>query len=155
MNFTIRVAEKTERDFKAVLRLLIDHFVKEHQMGSLSANNKFSLEKVVSEIAIAIGCKTWIVEDLTGGIIGSLGLKLTQPWYSTQSYYGDLWFYVLPEWRNSRVGQALIKEVKQFASGIDSPVLLGIYNMDDTERKLKLLQKSGLKLVGGTFLVGA
>ena len=155
MGFKIRLAEKNEADFLRLADLLINHFFKEHEMGELSARH-FDQEKVISEIAITLGHdKTWVAETDDGKIVGSIGLQLGQLWYTDRSRYGDKWFYVLPEYRSQGIATALIKQVKEFAKTSEYPITLGIYNMDDIERKIKFFQRAGLKLAGSTFYVGA
>ena len=152
MTFVVRLAQPNESDFLRLLPLL-KSFSDEHQMGALSGEG-FDLDKAIPEIAATVGCKTWIAENDAGVIVGSIGLQLTSSWYSTKKHYIDNWIYVLPEYRATGVAMELIKQVKEFAKTSEHSIVLALYNMEDTERKIKFFQRAGLKLAGALFYVG-
>lgn len=154
MTFTIREAKANENDFMGLVELIVKHFAKEHEMGALSGKTELDADKVVREVAAVLGCKAWIAEDEDNKIVGSLGLTKGASWYTSKEQYADRWFYVLPEWRKKGVATALLKQVKEFAKNAEHPVMLGIHNMEDVERKIKFFQRAGLKLAGGIFYVG-
>ncbi|MEI6478496.1 MAG: hypothetical protein WCO52_05930 [bacterium] len=153
MKYVVRRAEKNPNDLSQIFELLANHFSKEHKMGSeITAN--FDREKALRSIIASIDTAAWVAEDENGIIIGSLGLLLNSPWYSHEHRYGDLWFYVLPENREYRLARAFINEVKAFSRESQHPVVLGIFNMDDTERKNKMMERLGMKLAGSFYYFG-
>jgi len=152
MNFTLQKIEANFEDFKKVADLLIG-FAAEHSMGSLSAG-KYDPLRGATWIAKNIDCLA-LVASVDGKVVGSIGLHETTPWYSDVPYLTDGWLYVLPEYRRSAIGVALIEEAKKFAQEKRLPLVLNIFNMEDTELKIKLFQRKGFKLVGGTFIFGA
>ena len=150
MNLTCRKAVEGP-DYTAILNLLLK-FADEHQMGTLSARTR-NMEKAVHWIIEHVRCATWVVEN-DGKVIGSLGLRLTTPWYSDTEYYADGWFYVDPEHRKSHAGSMLLEEAKKFSGERNKPLVVGLFTLDDIERKIKMLQRRGFKLGGGIFLFG-
>lgn len=145
--------EPTEADIKRVVDLLVVHFVPEHKMGPLSAIN-INLDKAVAWGVHNIQTAGWAVEDGEGRLVGSLALHQTTPWYGDTPYYTDGWFYVLPEYRKTGVGRLLLEEAQKFAKEKQLPLIVGVFNMEDSETRVQIMQKLGLKLVGGLFATG-
>lgn len=145
--------EDNEKDMKRLLDLLINHFVPEHSMGHLSAK-EFNLAKGYSWLVHNVNCGAWAVEDEAGNFIGSIGLNVTAPWYSDTKYLTDGWFYVLPDYRNSGVGKLLLDRAKDFAEDSGMPLIVGVFNADGTELKFDIMQRMGMKVVGGLFAAG-
>jgi len=149
----IRKIQKTTDDFKALADFLIYNFGQEHNMGKLGANQGQNIPKGALWVTKCIEHGAWIAEE-DGKIIGSIGIYKTTPWYSDTEYYTDGWFYVLPEHRLSKVGSSLLGMARIYAEEQEKPLVVNIFNMDDTENKIKALQKMGLKLIGATFMAG-
>jgi GNAT superfamily N-acetyltransferase len=150
MNITIRRA--VEGSDYIQLADLLTAFANEHQLGALSAK-EYNPDKAISWIVENVRCATWVAE-CGGNVIGSLGLRLTSPWYSHKEYYSDGWFYVAPDYRRSHAGTLLLEEAKKFSLEMGKPVVIGLFTMDDPELKIKLLRRKGFKLIGGTFVFG-
>lgn len=145
--------ENNERDMTRLLDLLINHFVPEHSMGKLSAKN-FNFAKGYAWLVQNVECGAWAVENDDGKFIGTIGLHATSPWYSDEKYLADGWFYVLPEHRNSGVGKMLIDRAKEYAEDSNMPFILGVFNSEGTETKFDIMQRMGMKVVGGLFATG-
>ena len=145
--------ENNEQDMKRLLDLLINHFVPEHSMGKLSAK-EFNLAKGYAWLVQNVDCGAWAVEDDDGVFVGSIGLNLTTPWYSDAKYLADGWFYVLPEYRNTGVGKLLLDRAKDFAEDSGMPLIIGVFNSEGTELKFDIMQRMGMKVVGGLFAAG-
>ena len=121
-------------------------------MGSLGAES-FDPLRSAAWAARNLECGVWIAE-VDGVPVGTIGVHETTPWYSNTPYLTDGWLYVLPEHRNFSVASGLIGAAKQFAVEKGLPLVLNIFNMENTETKIKLFQRKGFKLVGGTFISG-
>jgi len=150
---TIRRVEKSLEECHKVADFLVNNFIPEHQMGSLSAC-EFNFDKGMMWIIRHVDCATWVAKDETGKIVGSIGLGKTTPWYSEKPYLSDGWLYVLPEHRKSYIGSSLIKLAKEFAQEQQLPLMISLFNIDDVTNKIAAFQKMGLTLVGGMFMAG-
>src|SRR6267154_372334 len=140
-------------DFNAIMDFLRTYFAQEFQMGKLNAKN-YDLNKGAAWIAKNIECAAWVIEDDPHGIVGSIGLHHMTPWNSNEAYLADGWLYVRPEFRHSRTGAALVAAAINYAEGYKLPLVINVFNMEDTEVKIKALSRMGLKFIGGTFIVG-
>ena len=142
-----------ESDFKRVTNFLIDNFVPEHDMGTLSASN-LNLEKAFKWIAWNIKEAAFVIEDEEGEVIGSIGLNKTSPWYSDAEYLTDGWFYVSPKYRKSGIAATLIEAAKKYAKQDDLPLIIGVFSKTDAVAKSNIMNKLGLITVGGMFAAG-
>jgi GNAT superfamily N-acetyltransferase len=149
----VRKVNKTPEDFEDLCDFLLVHFVGEHQMGSLSASKKLDAEKCVLSVGRSVDYAAWVVE-VDGDIVGSIGLFETTPWYSNTPYIAERWLYVTPEYRGSNTGRLLIEAAKEFANEKKLPLMIDIFNVEDVEVKVRAFRRMGMKLVGGTFMVG-
>ena len=61
---------------------------------------------------------------------------------------------MLPEYRKSGVGQMLLDAAIEFAKDQKLPLIVGVFNMDDTGKKVEIMNRMGLKLIGGLFAAG-
>jgi GNAT superfamily N-acetyltransferase len=142
-----------EKDMTRLLELLVGNFAPEHSMGKLSAKN-FNLNKSYAWMVQNVEYGAWAVEDSEGKFVGSIGLHTASPWYSDEQYISDGWFYVLPEHRNTGVGKVLLDHAKEFAKNFNLPLIVGVFNSEGTEIKFDIMQRMGMKVVGGLFAAG-
>jgi hypothetical protein len=42
----------------------------------------------------------------------------------------------------------------EFAEKQNLPLIVGVFNMDNTEKKIEIMNRMGLKLIGGLFAAG-
>ena len=140
-------------DIERIFLLITRDFANEHSMGKLSAATH-NVQKGLLWGVKNIECGAWVVEDDDGKVLGSIGIHKTSPWYSDEEYLADGWFYVLPEYRKSGVGQMLLNAAIEFAKDQNLPLIVGVFNMDDTGKKIEIMNRMGLKLIGGLFAAG-
>ncbi len=143
----------TEEDISRIFLLLSQTFAVEHSMGRLSAADH-NAEKSFKWLVVNAQCAAWIVEDDEGNVLGTIGLHRTTPWYSDAEYFADGWFYVLPQYRKTGVGKLLLDTAMEFAKQHDLPLIVGVFSMGNPEQKIEIMNKMGLKLVGGLFATG-
>ena len=88
-------------------------------------------------------------------IIGSLGLKECSHWWSDDSFLGDTWFFVRPEYRNVKDGlkpsNMLLEAGMKYAEEKNMPIIMGIYNIGSIDKAEKLFLNKGFHQIGGTY----
>lgn len=94
----------------------------------------------------------WVVEE-DGKIVGAIGLYLNQYWFSAEPYLADMFYYVAPEARTSKAAKALLNEAKAFAAEVKLPLLIGILNANDLERKDIFMKRAGFKRAGAFYVL--
>lgn len=102
--------------------------------------------------------------DQQGGVIGlikqdkkivaSVGLELSQFWYSNQWFVSELWNFVLPEYRKSNYAKDLIDFSKWANESLNMMLVMGIMSTIRTEAKIKLYERRLGKMIGGFFVNG-
>lgn len=142
-----------EQDVARIFKLITQDFANEHSMGKLSASNH-NVQKGLLWGIKNIECGAWVVEDDDGKVVGTIGVHKTSPWYSDEEYLMDGWFYVLPEYRKTGVGKMLLDAAVGFAKNENLPLMVGIFNISNTEKTIEIMNKMGLKIVGGLFAAG-
>jgi GNAT superfamily N-acetyltransferase len=153
MNYRIYKIQETEQDFNNLAELMVN-FTNEHQLGVLSAKD-WNPAKVIAWGVTNIKCGAWAaIEEETGKWVASIGLHETTTWYGDKPYLTDGWFYVLPAYRQNKVGSDLLDAAKKFAEERSQPLMVGILNMEDVDFKIKMMQRKGFAIVGGLFLAG-
>ena len=96
-----------------------------------------------------------IVAEEDGVIVGCCGMTYTHfPWNDKVAILNSEWFHVDKEFRHSGTARKMIDEIKGFASDRNLPVIMGISNGVDTEKKKRFLQITGATHVGGNFIYG-
>jgi GNAT superfamily N-acetyltransferase len=151
-NFNIRLAEPVEADYKLLLQLGAE-FAREHTMGKLSISVNCNAEKVLNWIVQHVAYATFIAE-VDGQSVGTIALRQDSTWYSDDLHITDGWFYVLPNYRKSGVGVALLEAAKKFAEDKGLPLLIGVFNMGNALQTCQMLERHGFKMAGGLFLSG-
>jgi hypothetical protein len=48
----------------------------------------------------------------------------------------------------------LLDTAVDFAKQQNLPLIIGVFNMDDTAKKVEIMNRMGLKLIGGLFAAG-
>jgi hypothetical protein len=92
-----------------------------------------------------------IALDDSGKIIGSIGGGAVTEWWSDDLIFGDIWFYVYKQNRESKAGIKLIKKFIEAGAGMQ--IKLGhIYN-GDMSRKDMFYERLGLNKVGSTYIM--
>jgi len=133
-------------DFSHICAMLTTmHAESEIELGSISP-------KKLSEIVLrTINDGAVLVALDDGKIIGSIGGGPATEWWSDDLIFGDLWFYVYKQNRESKAGIQLIKKFIDAGAGMN--IKLGhIYN-GDMDRKDMFYERLGLNKVGSTYIM--
>ena len=149
----LRRLRPCKEDFDVLAAFLTTYFADEFEMGKLSAKH-YDVVKGAAWLVNNLECAAWVVEDDVEGVVGSIGLHKTAPWYSNEPYLADGWLYVRPEFRKNRTGSVLVGAAMQFAEDAKLPLVVNVFNMEDAEVKIKALKRMGLNFIGGTFIAG-
>ncbi len=91
------------------------------------------------------------VVELDGKIIGSVGVGPKSAWFTDYVFLGDYWFYVIPEWRNSRAAVMLKKAAFEYADKADQDIVFAVFSIEDAERKSRFFAK-GMTFLGSAFV---
>lgn len=60
-----------------------------------------------------------------GSLVGSLGLMHAgELWYSKQAFLTNRWFFVLPPYKHTGVGELLLTEARTIAQQFDLPLII-------------------------------
>ena len=101
----------------------------------------FSIDKVKVKAEVAEAIDGHLVHVITKGdgqIVGSIGLMLWEPWYSSDKCLSDRWIFIVPEHRNYRAFLSLIRCAAERAEALCVPLVVSLYSTKDTERKERL-----------------
>jgi hypothetical protein len=93
------------------------------------------------------------VIDGDGEPAGSVGLVLSQLWYSSEYTLGERWSYVRPKYRESRYAVDLIDFSKWASDQFGVALEMGIVSTYRTEAKVRLYRRH-LKPIGAFFAYG-
>ena len=58
-----------------------------------------SLSRITSAFDECLASGFVAVAESDGGVVGSIGARLAQHWFSDEPFIGDVWFYVTPSAR--------------------------------------------------------
>ena len=83
---------------------------------------------------------------------GTIGLMVTQLYYTDEWHLGDLWNFVRPDCRKSEHAKELLEFGKRMAGALGLKSMSGVVSNERTEAKLRLYRRRFGKLVGGYFL---
>lgn len=119
----------------------------ENGMGKLSPDRSWAIiHKGTRKEGGIIG-----VIEKDGQIVASIGLALSQWWYSDDWHVEELWSFVHPDHRTDHHFEDLLQFAKWVADSMSLPALLGILTVARAEAKTRLYRKY-LPQVGALFL---
>lgn len=95
-----------------------------------------------------------LVAEKDGKLIGSIGLAKDCFWWCDVEYLGDVWYFVHPQYRASRVGLNLLNAAKRSAEKAMLPLIMGVVHGGDIQRKDKFFERNGFTRLGGTYARG-
>ena len=72
-------------------------------------------------------------------IVASVGLEHQPWWYSDDLYIGDLWTFVHPEYRRSKIAPRLVRRAREYARELGLPLVMAVLTPNQPERAEKLL----------------
>ena len=85
-------------------------------------------------------------------LIGSIGGFAAEDWFSKEKLLGDLWFFVLKEFRKTKAGMSLIKEFIKVGKEAKLNIRLGHIYFGDIERKDNFYEKLGFVKAGCAYV---
>tara|TARA_R100000808_G_C2155393_1_gene167764 strand:- start:16969 stop:17409 length:441 start_codon:yes stop_codon:yes gene_type:complete len=85
-------------------------------------------------------------------LIGSIGGYAAEDWFSKDKVLGDLWFFVLEDYRKTKAGISLIKEFINVGKEAKLNIKLGHIYFGDIERKDNFYEKLGFVKAGCTYV---
>lgn len=129
-----------------------------HLITQMHAEAKFDIPalditKVTDSViyAMKIGIVIVVIND-EKKLVGSIGGIASEDWFTKENTLGDMWFYVLEKYRNSKTAVSLIKEFMNVGKEAKLKLKLGHIYFGDIERKDNFYEKLGLVKVGCTYL---
>ena len=108
--------------------------------------------KARKEIADVIRDGMAIVAEENEEVVGSVGLRLSDWWFSDELFWLMPWIYVRKDRRRSRIGVKLILAVRRFAVRQPVPVIPTLFTRTDTTRKSVLFSRY-FEPLGGAYMV--
>jgi len=140
----MQVSEAKPSDILPIIDLLMDMYdeAKEHPFGK---PNRARIANALSP------CTKFVVHDDDGTLCGLIALREGPWWFSTESFLGDLVFYVSPAYRASRAAFLLLRRAKEYARERNLPLMLSIVHPVDLERKRTLYLRAGFTPAGASF----
>lgn len=138
-------------DAEGIMFLLLEKFYPEHRIGKRQL--RLDLSKVVQTITNQLETGTTFIAEIGGEVVGTLGLYTMAPWWSDEYTLVDQWFYVAPEVRHRGVARRLLAMAKDFAAASRLPLIVGVYNSHDAERKDAFFIRQGFEPLGGWYIM--
>jgi len=82
-------------------------------------------------------------ETPDGQLVGALLLQVMDYWFSKEKFVSDIAFFVLPNWRMSRVAMKLTAAGEAWARTRGGALVIGITALDNTEVAASMFNKIG------------
>lgn len=142
---TVTIRDAVEGDIQPLFDMLCDMHA-EIGIGTLDR------EKALGAIWRTLTEGAVLVADLDGEMVGSIGLTVDSWWYSKDKFLIDVWTFVHPKARKTRAATLLIGEARAKAKRLSAPLVLGLFNRVQIDRKAHFYQRLGLEPVGVWFL---
>tara|TARA_R110002153_G_scaffold73653_2_gene192122 strand:+ start:3631 stop:4068 length:438 start_codon:yes stop_codon:yes gene_type:complete len=108
--------------------------------------------KVTGMICSAISNGVVYVAKEKDKLLGSIGGMSTSDWWATEEYLADLWFYVFPEHRNSKVAIKLVKTFINYGKEVKLKIKLGNVYSGDIDRKDDFFKRLGFVKSGSLYM---
>lgn len=86
-----------------------------------------------------------------GDPVGSIYLKIGQPYYSETWYLEEAWNFVHPDHRRTDYAKQLLTWAKNVSTELHLPLMIGIVSNHRTEAKIRLYEKQ-LEKAGAFFV---
>jgi hypothetical protein len=147
----IRRLEQSSRDVTDLLRLLMDM----HATSGLDLP-PLNMTKVLQSVwACEQTGVVFVAEKETdGAIVGALGIVEQAHWFSVDTFLADRFYYVRQGDRTSAAAVGLLNAAKKYASILQKPLSVSVWNGEDVARKDAFFERKGLRRVGGIYLTG-
>jgi|TARA_Y100000310_G_C20704273_1_gene833436 hypothetical protein len=122
------------------------------EMAEENTDREVSVAGTVDEIRRVTGLGGCIVAvNNNEKIVGSAGISPQSPWFTTDVFLGDSWFYVHPDHRISSAAAKMKKHLQQFAEHAGKDLVLAVHSTDNAERKNQFFARD-MKLMGSSFV---
>jgi len=143
----MKIRRATEEDVKSIFDMLINmHSQTEIKLAPVNP------EKLFHTINTTLKKGIILVAEIQNKIIGSIAGVVSSDWWSEQECLRDLWFYVSPESRKSKVAIKLVKNFIKIGNSAKLKIKLGHVFSGDIERKDKFFQHLGLTKAGSLYV---
>ena len=93
------------------------------------------------------------VIDGPAGIEAAIGLVMSQFWYTSAWHLNEIYWFVVPERRQSTHAKRLVEFAKWTAERLGMPLLLGVVTRDRLLPKMRLLNRQAPQ-VGALYMSG-
>lgn len=135
-------------DENEIFDLLMLHYT-ENGMAQINS------EKVTAVIRRGTRKEGGVIGVVPGdrGIKASIGLQLSQWWYTNDYHLEEMWNFVHPEHRRSRHAKNLILWAKWMSDQMHVPAVMGILTVTRLEPKMRLMQRQ-CPQIGALFAYG-
>lgn len=143
--------EATTADTGAILDLLLEFYKGASRTLKLPG---LSVTKVLKTIETTIERGTIVVVEEDGKIVGALGLQQLTLWYSESPLVGDVFFYILPQYRSSKHASNLLEAAYKYAIMLGLPLKMAIVSGEDVKRKDAYYARKGFRYLGGIYTKG-
>ncbi len=143
----VEIRRATKDDFEGLSDLLCGLFHAEHMAGPVGF--PLNLAKAWAHILRVLEKGVVIVAVRDGEIVGSIGLIEEEPWWSADKMTADAWFYVAPSARSSRAARELLKAADAERK---APLIIGVFNAADLERKDFFFRRQGFAPLGAWYV---
>lgn len=123
-----------------------------HQENGLSP---MSTEKVIRMIKHATGQQGGIIGVIDGehGIEATIGMTISQWWYTDEYHLEEIWNFVHPDYRRTTHAKRLLEFAKWTSERLNLRLLCGVLSVKRLEGKMRLLQRQ-LPQIGALFMSG-
>lgn len=155
MDITLRRAgpkdiPKIYRIMEALVGELNEEIAKSGEMSGIYALDPYRTYEGIQDCVL----KSYaLMAECDGETAGSIGIGIQTQWFSGTQNLWNCWFFVYPEYRNSRAAVMMIKDVKQYAEHAGMPLIMGISSLRDVDRKNRLFSRY-FTPIGGWFVQG-
>ncbi len=137
----------TRNDITAIFQLLT-------VMHAENGEGPLSFGKTTGEIGTLLDSGIVLVAVIDDQIVGSIGLYEAPLWYSDAKRLSDLWTFVHPDHRKSRIATSLIAAAKEAAAKRGLTLNLGITTPIRIKDKMRFYEHVGFRLIGALYAEG-
>jgi len=142
----MNIRRATPMDVSALYILL-----NEMHKGTVVSVAPINPEKLIGTINAAIHRGVVLLAEVKNKIVGSIGGMASSDWWSDQMHLSDMWFYVLPDSRNSTAALKLVKSFIKIGNEANMRIRVGHLYSGDFERKDKFFGRLGLVKAGSLY----
>ena len=85
-------------------------------------------------------------------VIGSISGQKNKDWWSDEDYIGDLWYYVMKDYRKSDIAKKLLNHFVKIVKEVKLQLRLGHVFSGDVIRKDKFYERQGFLRIGSIYI---